>query len=82
MDFQRFVRKRQEALDTQCSAITDWAMLMSSELRRRDEDLHRFLNEDLQQSSGSSKYIIVNLVKINKSRFQISLNYTHNKRYS
>ncbi|XP_068207468.1 serine-rich adhesin for platelets-like [Palaemon carinicauda] len=51
MDFQRFVRKRQDALDNQCSAITDWAMLMSSELRRRDEDLHRFLNEDLQYTT-------------------------------
>ncbi|XP_071524409.1 uncharacterized protein [Panulirus ornatus] len=48
MDFQRFIRKRQDALDNQCSAITDWALLMSTELRRRDEDLHRFLSEDLQ----------------------------------
>ena len=55
MDFQRFVRKRQEALDSQCSAITDWAMLMSSELRRRDEDLHRFLNDDIQYTPGRLK---------------------------
>ncbi|KAK7086969.1 hypothetical protein SK128_006598, partial [Halocaridina rubra] len=53
MDFQRFVRKRQDALDNQCSAITDWAMLMSSELRRRDEDLHKFLSEDLQYTTGN-----------------------------
>ncbi|XP_069980656.1 putative leucine-rich repeat-containing protein DDB_G0290503 [Penaeus vannamei] len=51
MDFQKFIRKRQDALDTQCSAITDWAMLMSSELRRRDQDLHRFLSEDLQYTT-------------------------------
>ncbi|XP_042232774.1 uncharacterized protein LOC121873323 [Homarus americanus] len=51
MNFQRFIRKRQDALDNQCSAITDWAMLMSTELRRRDEDLHRFLSEDLQYTT-------------------------------
>lgn len=54
MDFQKFIRKRQDALDTQCSAITDWAMLMSSELRRRDQDLHRFLSEDLQYTTGNN----------------------------
>ncbi|XP_069960814.1 serine-rich adhesin for platelets isoform X2 [Cherax quadricarinatus] len=51
MNFQRFIHKRQDALDNQCSAITDWAMLMSTELRRRDEDLHRFLSEDLQYTT-------------------------------
>ncbi|KAK4308690.1 hypothetical protein Pmani_019641 [Petrolisthes manimaculis] len=50
-DFQRFIRKRQEALDNQCSSISDWAVLMSTELRRRDLDLHRFLSEDLQFAS-------------------------------
>ncbi|KAB7502293.1 hypothetical protein Anas_12754, partial [Armadillidium nasatum] len=49
-DFQGFIRKRQDALDSQCSSISDWALLMSSELRNRDEDLHRFLNEELRLS--------------------------------
>ncbi|KAF2346494.1 hypothetical protein FHG87_022749 [Trinorchestia longiramus] len=49
-DFSRFVRKRQEALDSQCHAISDWSALMSSELRRRDEDLHRFLSDNLHFS--------------------------------
>ena len=52
MDFQNFIEKRQDALDTQCSSISDWASLMSSELRRRDEDLHRFLSEELHYSPG------------------------------
>ncbi|XP_045581518.1 uncharacterized protein [Procambarus clarkii] len=52
MNFQRFIRKRQDALDNQCSAISDWATLMSTELRRRDEDLHKFLSEDLQYTTG------------------------------
>ncbi|XP_045581516.2 uncharacterized protein [Procambarus clarkii] len=51
MNFQRFIRKRQDALDNQCSAISDWATLMSTELRRRDEDLHKFLSEDLQYTT-------------------------------
>lgn len=53
-DFQGFIRKRQDALDSQCSSISDWALLMSSELRNRDEDLHRFLNEELRLSPGKS----------------------------
>lgn len=52
MNFQQFIRKRQDALDNQCTAVSDWATLMSTELRRRDEDLHRFLSEDLQYTTG------------------------------
>lgn len=57
MDFQRFVRKRQEALDSQCLAISDWSGLMSSELRRRDEDLHRFLSDNLHFSHCTLRVI-------------------------
>ncbi|KAK8378341.1 hypothetical protein O3P69_011082 [Scylla paramamosain] len=51
MSFQQFIKKRQDALDNQCAAVGDWATLMSTELRRRDEDLHRFLSEDLQYTT-------------------------------
>lgn len=63
MNFQQFIRKRQDALDIQCSAVSDWATLMSTELRRRDEDLHRFLSEDLHYNTGRNKHC-TNIIRL------------------
>ncbi|XP_063221764.1 kinesin-like protein KIF11 isoform X2 [Bacillus rossius redtenbacheri] len=43
-----FVRGRQDAAEEQCSRVAEWSHAATSEVRRLDSDLERFIGEDLR----------------------------------
>lgn len=47
MDFGTFVRDRQDDLESQCSSINGWSQIMTSGLQQCNQDLEKFLDEDL-----------------------------------
>ncbi|XP_069671575.1 kinesin-like protein Klp61F isoform X2 [Periplaneta americana] len=48
-DFGTFVRERQDDLETQCSYVNDWSQTIVTELQKRNQDVEKFLIEDLRK---------------------------------
>lgn len=57
MDFGTFVRERQNDLETHCSYISGWSHTMTSGLQQCNQDLEKFLDEDLRKDAPTGNFI-------------------------
>ncbi|PSN39061.1 hypothetical protein C0J52_10095 [Blattella germanica] len=55
IDFGTFVRERQDDLDSQCSYISSWTQSTVSELQLRNQDVDKFLVEDLRRDIATER---------------------------
>ena len=55
IDFGTFVRERQDDLDSHCSYINSWSQTLVSELQLRNQEVDKFLVEDLRKDLPTGK---------------------------
>ena len=48
-DMSTLVRERQDDFDAQSTALDDWSILLGTEIKQRNEDVVKFLSEDLRR---------------------------------
>lgn len=56
-DFGTFVRERQDDLGTQCSYVNGWSQIMTSGLQKCNQELEKFLDEDLRKDIPTGNII-------------------------
>ena len=54
-DMVTLVRERQDDLEAHTTSLSDWALLLGTEVKQRNEDVVKFLVEDLRQDASAGE---------------------------
>ena len=55
-DMVTLVRERQDDVEAHSSAMSDWGQLLAGEIKQRNDDVHKFIVEDLRQDVPTGKF--------------------------
>lgn len=56
-DMVTLVRERQDDLEAHTTSLSDWALLLGTEMKQRNEDVVKFLVEDLRQDGECVSFV-------------------------